>query len=79
MERYRNRLTIGAGLMAVGFLAEVVMLVGMTVDRRPPVWVWGLLLLIGLGAAIVASAFVATARERTRRTRAAAGPTAERR
>ena len=79
MEQYRNRLRIGAALMGTGFLAEVVMLVGMAVDRRPPIWVWGLLLLIGVGAAVVASAFVAAARERTRRTRAAAGAEAPRR
>jgi len=79
MERYRTRLRIGAALMAVGFIAEVVMLVGMAVDRRPPVWVWGLLLLIGVGAAVVASAFIAAARERSRRTRAAAGEAPPRR
>lgn len=79
MERFRTRLRFGAALMAVGFIAEVVMLVGMAVDRRPPIWVWGLLLLIGVGAAVVASAFVAAARERSRRTRAAAGQSSPRR
>lgn len=73
MERFRTRLLVGTGLMAVGFVAELVMLAGVVLPERPPVWFWGLMLLIGVGAAVVVSAFVASARDRRERTARALG------
>lgn len=70
MERYRNRLLIGTLLMGIGFLAELVMLSGLLIPQRPPTWFWGLLLLIGVGGVVVASAFVSAASDRRRRTEA---------
>ncbi len=54
--------------MGVGFLAEVVMLSGLFTSARPPAWFWGLLLLIGVGGAVVVSAFRAAGRQRTQLT-----------
>lgn len=69
MEQFQTRLRLGAALMVVGFVAELIMLSGLVIDARPPAWLWGFILLIGVGAVIVVSAFLATARDRTRRTR----------
>ena len=72
MERFRTRLIVGGVLMAVGFVAEVVMLAGIVLPERPPVWFWSLLLCIGIGGAVIMSAFRAAARDRARRTALAA-------
>ncbi|MHB0927917.1 MAG: hypothetical protein ACYC3W_03205 [Candidatus Nanopelagicales bacterium] len=74
MERYTNRLYIGTALMAVGFLAEVVMLSGLVTADRPPQWFWGLMLLVGVGAAVIVSAFRAAGRDRRDRTVALLSP-----
>lgn len=60
---------VGTALMGLGFLAVVGMLSGLFVDERPPSWIWGMLLWIGVGAGIFVSAFVASARDRRDRTR----------
>ena len=73
MEQFRTRIRLGAALMGVGLLAELVMLSGLVIEQRPPAWFWGLLLLIGVGALVLASAFVGAARDRTRRTRQSLG------
>ncbi len=73
MERFRTRLIVGGTLMAVGFVAEVVMLAGFIFPERPPVWFWSLLLCIGIGGAVIASAFRAAGRDRARRTALATG------
>ena len=73
MERYRNRLVVGAALMVVGFLAELVMLAGIVLPERPPVWFWSLILCIGIGGAIIVSAFRAAGRDRSHRTAQALG------
>ena len=70
MNRYRRRVRFGATLMAAGFIAELVMLTGLVTDSRPPAWFWSLLLLIGLGGAVLVSAFLAAARDRRVRTQA---------
>ncbi len=74
MERYRNRLFVGSALMAIGFLAEVVMLAGLVSADRPPQWFWGLILLIGVGAVVIVSAFRAAGRDRRDRTVALLSP-----
>lgn len=68
VERFRSRLILGAALMGVGFLAELVMLSGLVIEQRPPAWFWGLLLWIGVGSVVVVSAFVSAARDRRERT-----------
>ncbi len=68
MERYRKRLIVGAALMTVGFVAELVMLSGLFTADRPPVWVWSLVLLIGVGGVVLISAFRAAGRDRRDRT-----------
>ena len=66
MERYRRRLFIGAALMAVGFLTVLVVLSELVTGQHLPAWSWGLFLLIGVGAAVIASAFVSAAQDRRR-------------
>lgn len=73
MEKYQSRLRIGAALMAIGFVAELVMLTGLVFPEREPSWFWGLFLLIGVGSAVVVSAFTAAAKDRRIRTTAALG------
>ncbi len=68
MEQHRKRLVLGAMLMAVGFIAELVMLSGLFTADRPPVWFWSLILLIGLGGVVIISAFRAAGRDRRDRT-----------
>jgi uncharacterized membrane protein YfcA len=70
MERYRTRMIVGTALMALGFISVLGMLSGFIVSERPPSWVWGMLLWIGVGAGVFVSAFVAAARDRSSRTRA---------
>lgn len=60
---------VGTALMGLGFISVLAMLSGFVVSERPPSWVWGMLLWIGVGAAVFVSAFVAAARDRTTRTR----------
>ena len=78
METVRTRLIVGGALMLLGFAAVLVMLSGLIIDERPPSWLWGMVLWIGAGSAIVISAFVAVARDRRERTAAAlrSGPLA---
>lgn len=59
---------VGTALMALGFLAVLGMLSGFVITERPPSWVWGMLLWIGVGAGVFVSAFVAAARDRSVRT-----------
>jgi len=61
---------VGGALMALGFLAELVMLSGIVIDDRPPEWFWGMILWIGVGGVVFISAFVAAGRDRRDRTRA---------
>lgn len=68
MEQYRKRLLLGALLMAVGFVAELVMLSGLFTVDRPPLWFWSLILLIGVGGVVIISAFRAAGRDRRDRT-----------
>ena len=74
MEQFRRRLLIGAALMGVGFLTVLVGLSGLVTGLRAPAWIWGLFLLVGVGAAVTLSAFVGAARERRRATERQAGP-----
>ena len=60
---------VGTALMGLGFVAVIAMLTGLFVDERPPSWIWGMLLWIGVGAGVFVSAFVAAARDRRDRTR----------
>ncbi len=73
MERFRTRLVTGAVLMVVGFVAELVMLTGIVLPERPPVWFWSLILCIGIGGATIVSAFRAAGRDRAHRTAQALG------
>lgn len=66
MERYRSRLLVGATCMAVGFLTVLVVLSELVTGQRLPAWSWGLFLLVGVGAAVIASVFVSAARDRRR-------------
>ena len=70
MNRYRRRVRTGITLMAIGFIAELTMLSGLVTDARPPVWFWSLILLIGVGGAVVVSAFFSAGRDRRVRTEA---------
>lgn len=74
MERYRKRLIVGAGLMVIGFLTVVVVISELITGGRLPAWSWGLFLLVGVGALVVMSAFVAAARDRRQATESAVGP-----
>ena len=74
MERYRKRLIVGAGLMIVGFLTVLVVMSELLTGGHLPAWTWGLFLLIGVGAAVLVSAFVAAGRDRRRATEGGAGP-----
>jgi uncharacterized membrane protein len=73
MERYRRRLIVGAALMAVGFGTVLVALTELVTERQLPAWTWGLFLLVGVGAAVVISAFRASARDRRNATEALLG------
>lgn len=59
--------------MAVGFAAELVMLTGIVLPERPPVWFWSLILCIGIGGVTIVSAFRAAGRDRAHRTAQALG------
>jgi cytochrome c-type biogenesis protein CcmH/NrfF len=61
---------VGTALMGLGFVGALLMLSGLVVAERPPSWIWGMLLWIGAGAAVLVSAFFAAARDRRDRTRA---------
>lgn len=58
------RLIVGAALMAVGFLTVLVALSELVTEQRLPAWTWGLFLFVGVGAAVVVSAFRSAARDR---------------
>lgn len=73
MEHYRRRLIVGAALMAVGFATVLVALSDLVTDPQLPAWTWGLFLLVGVGAAVVISAFRAAARDRRAATEALVG------
>lgn len=70
MEQYRTRMIVGTALMGLGLAAELIMLSGRMLDERPPAWIWGMILWIGVGGAVLISAFVAAGRDRRERTRA---------
>ena len=74
MSRPESRIRLGVALMAVGFIAEIVMLSGLVTDARPPAWTWFLLLLVGVGFAVIVSTFRTSARVRRDRTIEATGP-----
>ena len=74
MSSTESRIRLGVVLMAVGFVAELVMLSGLVTEARPPAWTWFLLLLVGIGFAIIASTFRTSAKSRRRRTIEATGP-----
>lgn len=78
MERFHRRLLVGTSLMVVGFLTVLLMLTGLVSDLRTPSWAWGLFMLVGVGAAVVLSAFVGAGRDRRRRTERLTGPAARR-
>lgn len=60
--------------MTIGFLTVLVVLSELVTGGRLPAWSWGLFLLIGVGATVVTSAFVAAGRDRRRATERVAGP-----
>lgn len=60
--------------MTIGFLTVVVVLSELVTGGHLPAWSWGLFLLVGVGAVLIASAFVAAGRDRRRATEGLAGP-----
>lgn len=74
MERYGRRLLAGAALMSIGFITVIVVISGLVTGERLPAWSWALFLLIGLGAAVIVSAFVGAGRDRRRGTEGVVGP-----
>jgi amino acid transporter len=74
MEQFHGRLVVGAALMGIGFLTVLLVMAELVTGGHLPAWSWGLFLLIGVGAAVVVSAFVGAGRDRRRATEELTGP-----